>query len=314
MGLGHISRSRALQAELESLGFHTTLLDSVLLNTQTLESFCLQTSSLESLKTQPTHQNDSKKPYALIVIDSYVLPLDSYFLATQYAEVCLFFDDTLRLEYPQAIVLNNAPSVNVALYKEKYPHHRLFLGSEYRLLQIPFLEALKKPPISLRQEVKNVLITLGGSDILGLNQPLITALQKAYPHLNLHCITKDSTILGAKLYRDLCAQEMVDLIRQMDLCICACGQSLGEILSCGIPAIALEVAENQRANLESFTTCTLSIPKAYLSACDSICKEVLDKMESYQDLALRQSHQQRALALLKRPTLWRDALLDVFKK
>ena len=91
VGLGHISRCRALQAELESLGFHTTLLDSVLLNTQTLESFCLQTSSLESLKTQPTHQNDSKKPYALIVIDSYVLPLDSYFLATQYAEVCLFF-------------------------------------------------------------------------------------------------------------------------------------------------------------------------------------------------------------------------------
>ena len=314
VGLGHISRSRALQAELESLGFHTALLDSALLNTQTLESFCLQTSPLESPKTQPTPQSDSKKPYALIVIDSYVLPLDSYFLATQYAEVCLFFDDTLRLEYPQAIVLNNAPSANVTLYKEKYPHHRLFLGSEYRLLQIPFLEALKNPPPILKEKVQNVLITLGGSDLLGLNQPLITAFQRAYPHLNLHCVTKDSNICGAQLHCDLSAQEMADLISQMDICVCACGQSLGEILSCGIPAIALEVVENQRANLESFKTCTLSIPKAYLSTCDSICKEVLDKMESYQDLALRQSHQQRALALLKRPTLWRDALLDVFKK
>lgn len=311
VGLGHLSRCRALQAELESFGFRTSLLDSALLNAQTLNANKPpQTSSLNP----PALNSDLAKPYQLIVIDSYALSLDSYILATQYAEICLFFDDTLRLDYPNGILLNNAPCANVAQYKEKYPHHLLFLGSDYRLLQMPFLEALKKPPIALRQEVKNVLITLGGSDILGLNQPLITALQKAYPYLNLHCITKDSTILGAKLYQDLCAQEMVDLIRQMDLCICACGQSLGEILACGIPAIALEVVENQKANLESFKSCVLSIPEAYLTTRDSICKEVLEKMESYQELNLRQSHQQRALALLNFSTIWKNTLLEVFKK
>lgn len=311
VGLGHLSRCRALQAKLESFGFRTSLLDSALLNAQTLNANKPpQTSSLNP----PALNSDLAKPYQLIVIDSYVLSLDYYILATQYAEICLFFDDTLRLDYPNGILLNNAPCANVAQYKEKYPHHLLFLGSDYRLLQMPFLEALKKQPIALRQEVKNVLITLGGSDILGLNQPLITALQKAYPHLNLHCITKDSTILGAKLYQDLCAQEMVDLIRQMDLCICACGQSLGEILACGIPAIALEVVENQKANLESFKSCVLSIPEAYLTTRDSICKEVLKKMESYQELNLRQSHQQRALALLNLSTIWTNTLLEVFKK
>lgn len=320
VGLGHLSRCRALQAELESLGFRTSLLDSALLNAQTLNTNKLPQASPLNPHTflnpalKPLTKSDSAKPYQLLVIDSYVLSLDSYLLVTQYAEVCLFFDDTLRLDYPKAILLNNAPGVNVVQYKEKYPHHLLFLGSDYRLLQTPFLETLKKPPIPLRQEVKEVLITLGGSDILGLNQPLIAAFQKTYPHLNLHCITKDSTILGAKLYRDLCAQEMADLIRQMDLCICACGQSLGEILACGIPAIALEVAENQKANLESFKTCTLSIPEAYLAACDSICKKVLEKMESYQDLNLRQSHQKCALALLNHPALWKNALLEVFEK
>lgn len=309
VGLGHLSRCRALQAELESLGFRTSLLDSALLNAQTLNANKRpQTSPLNPPVLKPTLNSDSAKPYQLIVIDSYVLSLDSYILATQYAEVCLFFDDTLRLDYPNGILLNNAPCANVAQYKEKYPHHLLFLGSDYRLLQMPFLEALKKPPISLRQEVKNVLITLGGSDILGLNQPLITALQKAYPHLNLHCITKDSTILGAKLYRDLCAQEMVDLIRQMDLCICACGQSLGEILACGIPAIALEVVENQRENLKSFSHCVLSVPEAYLLPHTSICHQVLEHFCVLQSLKFRQTHQKCALEILTRPTKWRESL------
>lgn len=309
VGLGHLSRCRALQAELESLGFRTSLLDSALLNAQTLNTNKRpQTSPLNPPVLKPTLNSDSAKPYQLIVIDSYVLSLDSYILATQYAEVCLFFDDTLRLDYPNGILLNNAPCANVAQYREKYPHHLLFLGSDYRLLQMPFLEALKKPPISLRQEVKNVLITLGGSDILGLNQPLITALQKAYPHLNLHCITKDSTILGAKLYRDLCAQEMVDLIRQMDLCICACGQSLGEILACGIPAIALEVVENQRENLKSFSHCVLSVPEAYLLPHTSICHQVLEHFCVLQSLKFRQTHQKCALEILTRPTKWRESL------
>lgn len=309
VGLGHLSRCRALQAELESFGFRTSLLDSALLNAQTLNANKRpQTSPLNPPVLKPTLNSDSAKPYQLIVIDSYVLSLDSYILATQYAEVCLFFDDTLRLDYPNGILLNNAPCANVAQYKEKYPHHLLFLGSDYRLLQMPFLEALKKPPISLRQEVKNVLITLGGSDILGLNQPLITALQKAYPHLNLHCITKDSTILGAKLYRDLCAQEMVDLIRQMDLCICACGQSLGEILACGIPAIALEVVENQRENLKSFSHCVLSVPEAYLLPHTSICHQVLEHFCVLQSLKFRQTHQKCALEILTRPTKWRESL------
>lgn len=314
VGLGHLSRCRALQAELESFGFRTSLLDSALLNAQTLNANKRpQTSPLNphtflNPALKPLTKSDSAKPYQLIVIDSYVLSLDSYILATQYAEVCLFFDDTLRLDYPNGILLNNAPCANVVQYKEKYPHHLLFLGSDYRLLQMPFLEALKKPPISLRQEVKNVLITLGGSDILGLNQPLITALQKAYPHLNLHCITKDSTILGAKLYRDLCAQEMVDLIRQMDLCICACGQSLGEILACGIPAIALEVVENQRENLKSFSHCVLSVPEAYLLPHTSICHQVLEHFCVLQSLKFRQTHQKCALEILTRPTKWRESL------
>ncbi|WP_297809817.1 hypothetical protein [uncultured Helicobacter sp.] len=291
VGLGHISRCRALQAELELLGFQVELKD-----------------------TQELEANLGNILLDLIAIDSYVLPLKSYEQAVKCAKVCLFFDDALRLSYPKAILLNNASCVNFVKYKEKYPHHILFLGSDYRLLQPPFIEALKSPTIPLKQKVQNVLITLGGKDILSLNKPLIMALREAYPHLNLHCITKDSTLAkqGVKVYFDLSAQEMVDLIQQMDLCICACGQSLGEILACGIPAIALEVASNQKANLESFSSCILSVSKSYLLPRDSICNQVLKYFCILTSLALRKTHQKCALEILNRPTKWKESLEKIF--
>ncbi len=293
VGLGHISRCRALKTELESLGYQAKLLD-----------------------TQDLQTNLSDSLWDFIAIDSYVLPLESYEQAVECAEVCLFFDDTLRLPYPQGILLNSASGVDCAQYRAKYPKHTLFLGSDYRLLQAPFARALQSSVIPLKQEVQKVLITLGGSDILGLNQPLVVALREAFPSLELHCITKDSHLIGqnVKGHYGLNAQEMADLIGQMDICICACGQSLGEILACGIPAIALEVAENQNANLISFGNCILSVPKAYLLTCDSVCNQVLEHLESLTSLALRTANQACALEILKRSTKWKESLGNILGK
>lgn len=128
-----------MKAELESLDFEVRLLD-----------------------TQEIGENLGRMMYDLVVIDSYVLPLESYEYATKNARVCLFFDDTLRLPYPEAILLNNAINADLVQYQEKYPKHQLLLGSDYRLLQSPFVEALKSPVIPLRKEIQRVLITLGG--------------------------------------------------------------------------------------------------------------------------------------------------------
>lgn len=149
---------------------------------------------------------------------------------------------------------------------------------------------------------------------MSLSQPLFAAIKKAYPALELHCITKESMLAeqGAKLHFDLSAQEMVDLISQMDICICACGQSLSEILACGIPVIALEVAENQNANLKSFSTCILNVPQAYLPSCDLICHKVLEHLESLTSLTLRTTNQACALEILSRPTKWKESLRKIF--
>ncbi|EEO26661.1 hypothetical protein [Helicobacter winghamensis] len=287
VGLGHISRCTALKEELEEQGFVAKILDSCF-----LDSYFLDSCNLKIL-------------YDLIVIDSYVLPLDSYVLATKYAKKCLFFDDTLRLNYPQGIIINSA-NMESKKYKEKYPNHTLFLGNGYTLTQRAFKhQSLKK----LNPIIKRVLITLGGDDILVLNTPISYALSNTFPSLQIHCITKDSLQLPkcVKAYSQLNAQEMVQCIRSMDLCICACGQSLREILYCGVPVIALEVADNQSANLESFQTCTLNLPKAYAMPKEQILQSVIELVKKSQNLSLRLKHRRIAKALLTYKNLWKGA-------
>ncbi|MBX7490090.1 hypothetical protein [Helicobacter turcicus] len=289
VGFGHISRCTALKEQLEAQGFKTELLDSALLETFTFQTL-----------------------YDLIAIDSYVLPLDSYILATKHTRNCLFFDDTLRLDYPQGIIINNAKGVESEKYKVKYPNHTLLLGDAYTLIQSAFKH---QTPPKLKPILKHCLITLGGEDILKLNTPLAYALLNTFPHFQIHCITKDSNILpkGIIPHYNLSPKAMAQCIASMDFCICACGQNLREILSCGIPAIALEVADNQSANLESYKSCTLNIPKAYALPKERITQQVIDFVKSYQNLALRQAHQNIAQALLKRKNLWQSALQNLLK-
>lgn len=65
VGLGHISRCRALQAELESLGFEAKLVD-----------------------TQELEENLNQTLWDLIAIDSYVLPLEAYEKVVRCAKTC----------------------------------------------------------------------------------------------------------------------------------------------------------------------------------------------------------------------------------
>lgn len=287
VGLGHKTRMLSLQAELTKLGFNAVLLDTKDLNST------LQTS----------------KYCDLIAIDSYILELESYILASNIAKICLFFDDTMRLNYPKGVIVNNAYSANFNAYFTKYPKHILFLGSNFRLLQPAFLESLEKnckQPIALKKEISKILITLGGDDILGLNAPLSKALLE-YFNLEIHCISK-IPLENITTHYNLNAKEMVNLITQMDLCICACGQSLCEILACGIPTIALEIANNQHANLQSFIHCVLPLEKTYLLPKDTIIQNIFSALIRYKDLNLRKMHQKNALEILNAPTKWKENL------
>ncbi|MDD6055581.1 MAG: hypothetical protein PUB96_03415 [Helicobacteraceae bacterium] len=295
VGLGHISRTKALQSELESLGYEIRFFDS--------KDF---DSVLDNFKANLKNG----KVCDLIAIDSYVLELESYKKAADFSKLALFFDDFMRLPYPSGIIVNYANGADFNAYKSKYPHHILFLGSPYLLLQDSFKNAIKqnlKNPISLNQNIKKILLTLGGVDVLGLNNEICNTLLNNTT-LEIHCISKNPLKAESKrlkVYYNLDSNALCELIKSVDICICACGQSLGEILACGIPAIALEVASNQRANLDSFKHCTLNLKNAYLKDKSEILTFIKNSLSAYENLSLRQEYQKAALKILSKPTKWK---------
>ena len=235
IGLGHKSRCFALGFLLEKYGFEVEFFD-----TKDFEN------ALKNAK--------------IIILDSYILPLESYKKALKFTKNLLVFDDTLRLEYPPCAIIN--PSGEEAKYKAKYKNHLLLLGREYLLLQRVFLENLSAKK-EIKENIKNVLITLGSVDICGLNSQVLEILKGL--DFKIHMISKESFKEGEnlKIYKNLNANEMFLLMQEMDLAICACGQTLLELLSYGVPCIALEVARNQRANLKNFEKCIFSIQEAW---------------------------------------------------
>lgn len=289
VGLGHFSRCNALLEILKSNGFEAYLLDASLLD-------------LELKKCD------------LIVIDSYVLGLESYQKATTFAAHCLFFDDTLRLPYPNAILLNNAPNAQKMLYQSHYPNHTLCLGSDYRLLQKPFSQKLNTTPIkSPCLQIKKILITLGGEDILNLTSFIIEALATYNPNYEIHYIHENTKLTNkAKGYYGLTQEEMADLFYKMDLCICACGQTLMEIIASQTPRIALEIAPNQNANLTSYAKAILPIQEVWNLNHNSLKSQLLSHLKAIENPNLQAQQILQGIAILNQSTKW-DSFLQNLK-
>ncbi|WP_104721970.1 hypothetical protein [Helicobacter mesocricetorum] len=282
VGLGHISRTKALAHLLEQNHYQSRVFDSAFL--QSFNEVC-----------------------DLMVIDSYVLPINSYHQAISLAKVCIFFDDTLRLPYPKGILLNPSLGANLQAYKDKYPNHLLWVGEGYTLLQKPFLQLLNTSQKTLHKTIKNIIITLGGEDILDLTKWLYEELHTFNPNFQIHYIHKDKHLLKeAKGYNNLNATEMANLLSQMDLCICACGQTLSESIACKVPTLGLEVAINQRANLIGYRDCTESIKEVWKLDRGELRANLLQSITRLQDFSYREMLTKRGHLLLCQNNKWKE--------
>ena len=119
IGLGHLRRCEALKEKLAEAGFNVEI----------------------CANTDP--RSCDLAGVDLGVIDSYLLPLESYEWLARRAKVALFFDDTLRLDYPSGIVLNGAIGAENLPYTPK-KGRILWLGARYILIANAFCSPLSR--------------------------------------------------------------------------------------------------------------------------------------------------------------------------
>jgi len=193
---------------------------------------------------------------SLIVIDSYVAEKSIYDGISEVTSGrLLMLDDYGRLDYPEGIVIN--PSIgNGASARGSQEEGTYLTGGDYVILRKEFRDVPQK---EIRETVKDVLLTFGGKDHSSFIDGLAGYLLNKYD-FNLHVVfSGDTSCLSStdkgknriRIYSDLTAKGMLDLILICDLSISGGGQTLYELANCGVPTIGICMAENQMGNIKA---------------------------------------------------------------
>lgn len=194
----------------------------------------------------------------IVIIDSYLAPLDLYERISAASTYSVYIDDNMRLDYPEGAVLNGSIYAEQLGYPNKFDT-AYFLGPKYIPLRKEFWQSREK---QIKSEIQSVLITFGGQDTANLTPRMLRFLVRNQPDLIKKVVVGSGfknldLIIEAKddkteIYRSPSSAEMLKIMYESDIAISAAGQTIYELAHVGVPTIAITVADNQKNNLNGW--------------------------------------------------------------
>ena len=195
----------------------------------------------------------------VIILDSFSVSQESVSYLCQSDVTVVAIDDYRRYSFSDSIVVDWTVNVETTgKHNHNEGRNRLLLGLNYLVLRKPFLNFEGAKTRSLR----NLLISLGGSDTRGLTSPLVQHLAARFPELEIGVVVgpgyRDEAGLssfadsGIALWRSPDSSGMKRLIVDCDLAITTGGQILYELAVLAKPTVAIQVAENQKEDIEGW--------------------------------------------------------------
>lgn len=235
--------------------------------------------AVSQLQTASYNQLEQELPEVTAILSSHVSDtpvflLDSYYVTEAYLSAIkpfakiAYLDDLRLFDYPVDLLVNYdvIPDSELASYRAFYKNAGLLLlGAAYSPLRRQF----QGRQISIKSQVKNILITTGGSDSYHFCLAFIRQLE----HLNLsesfassdiafHIVIgklntdKDTLYSYAAALPPLRLHENVNdmaaLMLDCDLAVSAAGTTLYELCALGVPSISFTIADNQLSAAKAF--------------------------------------------------------------
>ena len=132
-------------------------------------------------------------------------------------------------------------------------------GCEYTLLRTEFLAEAACEPKHVVKLARRILVTFGGSDEDDWTSVALRAIEQAgnertivdavvgagYPNLDALLHLKRELKYNVRIHRNV--DRMVDLMSRVDMAVTAGGSTCYELARCGVPSLAIAVADNQRS-------------------------------------------------------------------
>ena len=261
IGLGHLMRCFALAEELVK-NKNTCYFISNIDSEKIVEKITKSKIILEKISTSPNSNQDlnylidfsRNKNIKWIVTDHYEIQSEYIKTLKDNNFYVLSIDDTSQTYYSSDIVVNqNIGSEKLTFRSDK--NIRLLLGPKYVMIRDEILKREKK---RYQDDVKTILVTLGGMAYDTLTIKILRLLKKIIDDnvqiiviigpLNRVKSTLKSEVnrLSDSNFRFLFSpRTMLDLYLESDIAISAGGSSCYELSYFGIPNIIITIASNQ---------------------------------------------------------------------
>lgn len=252
IGFGHISRCSSLYDELVDRGIEVEFI----INSDIGEFDIIKNKQYKIVNwLSKEFLTQYIKRHDYCIVDSYKASEDIYRVISSCAKGSLFIDDNGRIEYPEGFVVNPSLSTEAVKYPISDTNCYL-LGPNYIILRSPFIQVKRE---YINSQVKEVLITLGGSDIHNLTPSILSRLSNNYSEITFNVVIgnafnnieeiKSFCSKNINFYENATAREMKSIMLKSDFAITAAGQTIYELLATQTPFIPIKVIENQNTNI-----------------------------------------------------------------
>ena len=277
MGVGHLMRCLTLADELKKQNHNATFICRELKGNliKLIEHRVLilpvdkdfQSDDLYLSWLGATQEQDAKQTIQvihdnvdLLVVDSYALDEAWHKQLEPHTKKIMVIDDLADREFDCDVLLNQNLASKQGDYQGKVPSDcELLLGCEYALLR-PEFAAFRKRALEKRkktQEIKNILISMGGSDKKNITYNVLQQLNDGFnivvvlSSASLHREMIMDYVKGKNIEVIINADNMAELMLDADLAIGAGGSTSWERCCLGLPTLLFVTAENQKVIAEN---------------------------------------------------------------
>lgn len=255
IGMGHVMRCMALAKEFKYRGIEVLFISKYSKEVnEILENNCIDFININSDDLEEELE-EVKKIISEEKIDTILT--DSYFLSDKYllelkknVDTLISIDDNSLYYYPSDFIINGniyADGLDYTIINNK---SKLLLGTEYTILRDEFQNEFN---YIVNEQVKNILITMGGSDINDFTPFVLDSIKEVDVNINViigksfKCIDKIESI--AKINKNINLiynpKNISEIMKNSDIAISASGSTVYELGVIGVPTILIIQAKNQ---------------------------------------------------------------------
>jgi len=194
----------------------------------------------------------------MLLIDSYNVNENYFIELKKFVPKLCYIDDLNRFKFAVDVIINGNVYADRFKYSSHLPNTKYLTGTEYTILRSEFKDI---KPISITDLVERIIITLGGSDPLNQTRRIVDIINSdrnlqeyEYNVIIGKGFKKRDELMdcgGNKIIFHENISNMAEFMLKSDIALCGGGGTLYEFARCGVPALAIIVAENQEMVVDS---------------------------------------------------------------